>query len=266
MYIYIYIYVGVLCYMLLSGSPPFYGKSVEDVYSAILSKEVVYADKKFKHVSAACLDFMRRLLVRDPNSRMSIADALEHPFITGERFYSRIYNSGAMGSSGLGLTLNTGTSTSTNSTNSTNSSSGLYITTSSSADPAAAASTNSLSRASLVCVLDSMLFYAGAGSMVRVLAQLAAHTLGSGELYAYREEFQLLDRRARGFVSRDDFVHVLSASIASCGDAHAHVDLGCVFDNIARDRAAGITYHEYIAAAMHGRFVHRSVYKLMCIV
>lgn len=32
--------LGVLCYMLLSGSPPFFGKTVDDVYLAIQTKEV----------------------------------------------------------------------------------------------------------------------------------------------------------------------------------------------------------------------------------
>lgn len=32
--------LGVLCYMLLSGSPPFFGKTVDDVYAAIQTKEV----------------------------------------------------------------------------------------------------------------------------------------------------------------------------------------------------------------------------------
>jgi calcium-dependent protein kinase len=32
--------LGVLCYMLLSGSPPFFGKTVDDVYASIQTKEV----------------------------------------------------------------------------------------------------------------------------------------------------------------------------------------------------------------------------------
>ena len=74
--------LGVLCYMLLSGSPPFYGKTVDDVYAATLQQEAVFPDKKFKHVSGACMDFMRRLLVKDPMLRMTTAEALAHPFIT----------------------------------------------------------------------------------------------------------------------------------------------------------------------------------------
>jgi len=51
----------------------------------------VNADKKFKHVSNCCMDFMKRLLVRDPRYRMSTGEALLHPFITGASFMPR-YN------------------------------------------------------------------------------------------------------------------------------------------------------------------------------
>ena len=40
--------LGVLCYMLLSGSPPFYGKSVDDVYNATLTQEPTFPEKKFR--------------------------------------------------------------------------------------------------------------------------------------------------------------------------------------------------------------------------
>ena len=37
-----------------------------------------------RHLSPVCMDFMRRLLVKDPNMRMSTGQALRHPFITGQ--------------------------------------------------------------------------------------------------------------------------------------------------------------------------------------
>ena len=57
--------------------------SVEDVYQSILTKEASFQDKKFKHVSGSCMDFMKRLLVRDVRYRLTSAEALKHPFITG---------------------------------------------------------------------------------------------------------------------------------------------------------------------------------------
>jgi calcium/calmodulin-dependent protein kinase I len=40
--------LGVLCYMLLSGAPPFHGNTADDVYEGILNQEVVYPEKKFR--------------------------------------------------------------------------------------------------------------------------------------------------------------------------------------------------------------------------
>ena len=73
--------LGVLCYMILSGSPPFFGKTVEDVYSATLHQEPAFPDNKFKHISAAGIDFIRRLLVKNPAERMSTGEAINHQFI-----------------------------------------------------------------------------------------------------------------------------------------------------------------------------------------
>lgn len=74
--------LGVICYMLLSGTPPFYGKTPEDIHNSTLTKEAEFPTKRFRHVSPVALDFMRRLLVKDPQRRMTLTDALLHPFIT----------------------------------------------------------------------------------------------------------------------------------------------------------------------------------------
>ncbi len=73
--------LGVLCYMILSGSPPFFGKTVEDVYSATLHLEPAFPDNKFKHISSVGIDFIRRLLVKSPAERMTTGEALNHQFI-----------------------------------------------------------------------------------------------------------------------------------------------------------------------------------------
>jgi calcium-dependent protein kinase len=61
--------VGVLMYMLLSGSPPFGGRDPDEVYQAIGSQEAVYPDKRFGHLSPMCRDFLKRLLVKNPEYR-----------------------------------------------------------------------------------------------------------------------------------------------------------------------------------------------------
>ena len=88
--------LGVLCYMILSGSPPFYGRNVEDVYAATLNQEPVFPDSKFKHISPFAIDFIKRLLVKDPDQRMSIEEACSHPFITYEKKKVLPINSGTV--------------------------------------------------------------------------------------------------------------------------------------------------------------------------
>eukprot|EP00605_Chrysophyceae_sp_TOSAG23-4_P001959 GSChrysophyteH1.ASY1.ANO1.2170.1 assembled CDS len=73
--------LGVLAYMILSGSPPFGGKTVEDVYEATRTREPSFPENKFRHLSTSCIDFLKRLLVKDPEKRMTSAEALNHPFL-----------------------------------------------------------------------------------------------------------------------------------------------------------------------------------------
>ena len=40
--------LGVICYMLLSGSPPFYGKTPDEIHQSTLTKEAEYPERRFK--------------------------------------------------------------------------------------------------------------------------------------------------------------------------------------------------------------------------
>lgn len=77
--------IGVICYMLLSGCPPFYGSNSEAIHDMILNGEPDYSAKRFAHVSLQAIDFLKKLLVKDPAKRISTEEALEHPFI--QRLY-----------------------------------------------------------------------------------------------------------------------------------------------------------------------------------
>ena len=65
--------VGVLCYELCTGHAPFEStKSRQETYRKILN-----VDLKFpKHLSEGIENFIRKLLVRNPEGRMSLEDAL----------------------------------------------------------------------------------------------------------------------------------------------------------------------------------------------
>ena len=77
--------IGVICYMLLSGCPPFYGNNSEAIHQMILHAEPDYSAKRFAHVSIQAIDFLKKLLVKDASKRISTEEALDHPFI--QRLY-----------------------------------------------------------------------------------------------------------------------------------------------------------------------------------
>jgi calcium-dependent protein kinase len=223
--------LGVLCYMLLSGSPPFYGKSVEDVYNAILTKEASFADKKFKHVSNACMDFMKRLLVRDPRHRMTTGEALLHPFITGAAYFPRyVPGAGTAGQSQPNLM-------DIDSTGNLNNNSNAIV---------------QLHPDQALQILDSMVVFCNADPLSRLILEMVSHSLGPRELQKFREEFQSMDSSHTGRLCRKDFLAGLSGSASE-----REVDLKAVFDIVSVERrygrASDLSYHEYVAAAMHGR-------------
>lgn len=70
--------VGVLCYELCTGHAPFEStKSREETYRKILN-----VDLKFpKYLSSEVKDFISKLLTKKPEDRMSLEQALSHPWI-----------------------------------------------------------------------------------------------------------------------------------------------------------------------------------------
>jgi calcium-dependent protein kinase len=74
--------LGVIAYMLLSGTPPFRGRRDADVLSAVRRGRFTLSGPAFEGVSDAAKDFIRQLLVFDPARRMRVADALQHPWLS----------------------------------------------------------------------------------------------------------------------------------------------------------------------------------------
>lgn len=70
--------VGVLCYELLVGQPPFDSKEYGTTYKKILSAEMNFPD----FVSEDAKDLISKLVVVNPEGRLPLEDVLKHPFIT----------------------------------------------------------------------------------------------------------------------------------------------------------------------------------------
>jgi calcium-dependent protein kinase len=73
--------LGVILYMLLSGTPPFNGKNNEEILMNVYSGSFTFRPKPFKTVSNSAKDLIARLLTKDPLHRITAQQAYMHPWI-----------------------------------------------------------------------------------------------------------------------------------------------------------------------------------------
>jgi calcium-dependent protein kinase len=74
--------VGVIAYMLLSASKPFYSKRRRKLIDLIMRCDYTFETPIWKEaISADAKDFIDKLLVVDPKSRWDAAKALKHPWL-----------------------------------------------------------------------------------------------------------------------------------------------------------------------------------------
>ncbi|XP_009321744.1 PREDICTED: elongation factor 2, partial [Pygoscelis adeliae] len=73
--------IGVITYILLSGASPFLGETKQETLTNISAVNYDFDEEYFSNTSELAKDFIRRLLVKDPKKRMTIAQSLEHPWI-----------------------------------------------------------------------------------------------------------------------------------------------------------------------------------------
>ena len=68
---------GVILYILLCGSPPFYGKSEKEIFQRILDGSISFKHKIWSKISDEAKNLVIKLLQVDPSKRLSAAEALE---------------------------------------------------------------------------------------------------------------------------------------------------------------------------------------------
>ncbi|XP_029961463.1 serine/threonine-protein kinase Chk2 [Salarias fasciatus] len=73
--------LGVLLFVCLGGYPPFHESFGQSTTDQIVRGQFTMVPSKWRHVSDQAKDVVRKLLVVDPTRRMSIQEALDHPWL-----------------------------------------------------------------------------------------------------------------------------------------------------------------------------------------
>ena len=68
--------------MLLTGEPPFDGESLEQIYKETLEKEIDFDSSAICDlISDDAKDFIKKVLTKDSNERITAAECLNHPWL-----------------------------------------------------------------------------------------------------------------------------------------------------------------------------------------
>uniref|UniRef100_A0A2K6F0Y7 Death associated protein kinase 2 n=1 Tax=Propithecus coquereli TaxID=379532 RepID=A0A2K6F0Y7_PROCO len=74
--------IGVITYILLSGASPFLGDTKQETLANITAVSYDFDEEFFSQTSELAKDFIRKLLVKETRKRLTIQEALRHPWIT----------------------------------------------------------------------------------------------------------------------------------------------------------------------------------------
>jgi len=74
--------VGIIAYVLMTGAPPFDGKSNTEIFKKIVKQPLRFP--KEVRLSKTLRDFIRQMLKKSPKHRIKIEAALRHPWILGQ--------------------------------------------------------------------------------------------------------------------------------------------------------------------------------------
>ncbi|EOX98201.1 CDPK-related kinase [Theobroma cacao] len=78
--------IGVIAYILLCGSRPFWARTESGIFRAVLKADPNFNEVPWPSLSSEAKDFVKRLLNKDPRKRMTAAKALSHPWIQNHNY------------------------------------------------------------------------------------------------------------------------------------------------------------------------------------
>ncbi|KAK1321973.1 Calcium-dependent protein kinase 20 [Acorus calamus] len=72
---------GVILYILLSGMPPFWGKTKSRIFEAVRAAELHFPSNPWDYVSASAKDLITKMLCKDPSQRLTAMQVLDHAWL-----------------------------------------------------------------------------------------------------------------------------------------------------------------------------------------
>ncbi|XP_074306769.1 CDPK-related kinase 7-like [Silene latifolia] len=75
--------IGVIAYILLCGSRPFWARTESGIFRAVLKADPSFDESPWPSLSLEAKDFVKRLLNKDYRKRLTAAQALSHPWFSG---------------------------------------------------------------------------------------------------------------------------------------------------------------------------------------
>ncbi|KZV27373.1 CDPK-related kinase 1 [Dorcoceras hygrometricum] len=75
--------IGVIAYILLCGSRPFWSRTESGIFRAVLKADPSFDEDPWPSLSSNAVDFVKRLLNKDYRKRLTAAQALCHPWLAG---------------------------------------------------------------------------------------------------------------------------------------------------------------------------------------
>ncbi|XP_052173617.1 CDPK-related kinase 1-like [Diospyros lotus] len=73
--------IGVIAYILLCGSRPFWARTESGIFRAVLKADPSFDEAPWPSLSSNAIDFVKRLLNKDYRKRLTAAQALSHPWL-----------------------------------------------------------------------------------------------------------------------------------------------------------------------------------------
>nr|XP_023855859.1 serine/threonine-protein kinase 17A [Salvelinus alpinus] len=73
--------IGVLTYVMLTGTSPFLGEDKQETFLNISQINVSYQEDELEHVDQAAIAFIKLLLVKEPQNRATAEECLQHQWL-----------------------------------------------------------------------------------------------------------------------------------------------------------------------------------------